>query len=108
MASDIPLEIRVLETIKEKKPNLRNQFDAVVAVLHCSMREMGFICTGLEEKACDNGNNNNFNHDIAYHASYSKLTKDIDDFDKQVFSEGWNKSNDTYQHTFTFTKGIEC
>lgn len=58
MASDIPLEIRVLDTIKEKKPNLRNEFDSVVAVLHLTMRELGFICTGLEEKASNNGNDN--------------------------------------------------
>lgn len=52
---NIPLELRVQQTIKDKHPTLRNEFDAIVAVLHCAMREMGFICTGYEEKASSNG-----------------------------------------------------
>ena len=54
-SNDVPLELRVLNTIKEKKPALRNEFDAVVAVLHCVMRELGFICTSLDETISSDG-----------------------------------------------------
>jgi len=88
--NDIPLELRVLSTIKEKKPALRNEFDAVVAVLHCVMRELGFICTSLDEKvSSDEG------------------------FDKSVFPEGWNASRDSYSFQYkhsqsTMTFFVKC
>jgi hypothetical protein len=80
-ADSIPIELRVQQTVKDKQPTLRNEFDAVVAVLHCTMREMGFICTGHEEKASSD-----------------------DEFDKQVFAEGWNKSNDSYSFQYKHTQ----
>jgi len=79
--NNIPIELRVQQTIKDKHPTLRNEFDAIVAVLHCTMREMGFICTGHEEKTSSN-----------------------DEFDKQVFAEGWNKSSDSYSFQYKHTQ----
>lgn len=71
---NIPIELRVQQTIKDKHPILRNEFDAIVAILHCTMREMGFVCTGHEEKAESSGmlkkyiyiNNNRYQYFIFY------------------------------------------
>lgn len=79
--NDVPLELRVLGTIKERQPALRNEFDAVVAVLHCVMRELGFICTALGEKAVSD-----------------------EEFDKQVFPDGWNQSRDSYSFQYKHTQ----
>lgn len=77
------MEHKILQSLTESKPQLRNEFDAVVAVLHLTMRELGFRCTGLTEKSQSNNNN-------AY--------------DDKALPDGWNESHDSYSFQYKHTQ----
>jgi len=51
------MEVSVIQTLKDTKPALLNEFDAIVVVLHCVMRELGFRCVGLSESKPESNNN---------------------------------------------------
>jgi len=63
----------ILNTLNTTKPEFRNEFDAVVAVLHLSMKELGFRCIGLAE---------------------STSNSNVDE--SQSLPTGWNQSNDAF------------
>lgn len=70
-----------MEVIKASRPQFRNEYDAVVAILHLTMCEVGFRCTGLAEQTSNN------NVEV-----------------EKSLPAGWNSSPDSYSFQYKHTQ----
>jgi len=66
---------RVIRSLSESKPNFKNAFEAVSAVLHIIMKELGFRCIGVREKHDPQAN-------------------------EKVLPDGWNEVGDLFSFTY--------
>jgi len=73
------MEHSILQKISTVIPQFRNDFDALVVVLHLAMREIGFRCAGLSESSVSNSNA---------------------DFDQKLLPDCWNQTSDSYSFEY--------